>query len=120
MNKDIKQQKTSSISSLKNEELDLTKDKLSIYKCILEDLEITYKKKNHDYGDSVGDTYKKYGDVSFLVRIEHKINRLRSLTVNSKAAKVKDEKVEDTLLDLVNYGILWLVEKALKEDDIVE
>jgi len=67
-----------------------------------------YVKKNTDYGDSVSQTYKDFGLVSFLVRMQDKMNRLKSL---SKAdALVKDEKIEDTLLDLANYSILALIE----------
>lgn len=63
-----------------------------------------YEKKNHDYGDSVEDTYRKYGLVSFLVRMEDKLNRLR--TLSQKEAEVVDEKIEDTLLDLANYAAI--------------
>lgn len=67
-----------------------------------------YVKKNTDYGSSVSDTYKDFGLVSFLVRMQDKMNRLKSL--NKSEALVKDEKIEDTLLDLANYSILALIE----------
>lgn len=72
-----------------------------------------YIKKNNDYGGSVTDTYKKFGIVSFLVRMEDKLNRVHTLTsgVNSK---VSDEKIEDTLFDLANYAMLAILE--LKEE----
>ena len=64
-----------------------------------------YVSKNHDYGNSVEDTYNKYGFVSFLVRLEDKMNRLRSLYKN-KEQFVNDEKIEDTLLDMANYAAI--------------
>lgn len=67
-----------------------------------------YEAKNHDYGDSVHDTYVDFGLVSFLVRMQDKMNRLKKLSNNS--AKVLDEKIEDTLIDLANYSILALIE----------
>ena len=67
-----------------------------------------YVTKNHDYGDSVHDTYLKYGLTSFLVRLEDKLNRVR--TINQKEQLVKDEKIKDTLLDLANYAILAILE----------
>lgn len=67
-----------------------------------------YKTKNNDYGSSVSDTYKKFGIDSYLVRIYDKINRVYTLTRTQ--AKVNDEKIEDTLLDLANYSILALIE----------
>lgn len=84
-----------------------------LFKEITDDLFEVYKMKNNDYGNSVGDTYQRYGDVSFLVRIEDKINRLKSLTVDNKKQQVADEKVEDTIKDLINYGILWYIERLI-------
>lgn len=90
-------------------------NKLGIYQHILRNLEDTYKAKDNDYGNSVGYTYKKYGDVSFLVRITDKFNRMESLTDPEHNITVKDEKLEDTILDLANYCLLWLVEKEYKK-----
>lgn len=67
-----------------------------------------YAKKNHDYGDSVHDTFLKYGLTSFLVRMEDKLNRAR--TLSQKEALVNDEKIRDTLLDLANYAIISVIE----------
>lgn len=87
-------------------------DRLGIYQYILSNLEDTYKKKNSDYGNSVGDTYEKFGDISFLTRITDKYNRMVNLVCNSNnVRKVKDEALEDTILDLANYCLLWLVER---------
>ena len=87
-------------------------DRLGIYQHIINNLEDTYKKKNSDYGNSVGDTYEKFGDISFLTRITDKYNRMVNLVCNSNnVRKVKDEALEDTILDLANYCLLWLVER---------
>lgn len=89
-------------------------DRLDIYEYILNGLEQTYKDKNNDYGNSVADTYEKFGDLSFLVRITDKYNRLLTLCNPNNEQKVKDEKIDDTILDLANYCLLWLVEKEYK------
>jgi hypothetical protein len=90
-------------------------DRLGIYEYILNYLEETYKAKNNDYGNSVADTYDKFGSVSFLVRITDKYNRLMTLCdPNAPEQKVKDEKIDDTILDLANYCLLWLVEREYK------
>lgn len=90
-------------------------NRLDIYQYILNGLEQTYKNKNNDYGNSVADTYEKFGDLSFLVRITDKYNRLLTLcNPNAPEQKVKDEKIDDTILDLANYCLLWLVEKEYK------
>ena len=86
-------------------------NRLGIYQYILSNLEDTYKKKNSDYGNSVGDTYQKFGDISFLTRITDKYNRILSLADKGETGQVKDEALEDTILDLANYCLLWLVER---------
>lgn len=88
-------------------------NKIELHQQILNNMHELYIKKNHDYGDSVHDTYEKYGLVSFLVRMEDKLNRVRNLNkdnVKISDAKVKDEKIEDTLMDLANYAILAIME----------
>ena len=90
-------------------------DRLGIYEYILNHLEETYRDKNNDYGNSVSDTYDKFGCVSFLVRITDKYNRLMTLcNPNAPEQKVKDEKIDDTILDLANYCLLWLVEREYR------
>lgn len=86
---------------------------IDVHKKLLDDMHDLYIKKNADYGNSVHDTYEKYGLVSFLVRMEDKLNRVRNLNkdnVKISDAKVKDEKIEDTLMDLANYAILAIIE----------
>ena len=82
---------------------------------ICKKLNDVYKAKNHDYGDSFGDTYKKLGIISAVTRLSDKMNRLMSLAVLHDA-QVKDEKVEDTLLDMANYAIMTLIELGYEVD----
>ena len=83
-------------------------NKVSRFKQITNEMVNLYERKNSDYGNSIHDTYMKYGAVAYLVRMEDKINRVRSLT-QSNNQKV-DEKIKDTLVDLANYSILMLLE----------
>lgn len=91
------------------------KTKVEKHKEIVDGLNKLYEAKNADYGDSVHDTYMKYGLTSFLVRLEDKLNRVR--TLSKQEAKVKDEKIEDTLLDMANYAILAVLELRGEEED---
>lgn len=92
------------------------KNKIQIHKELLDYLHELYITKNADYGDSVHETFEKYGLTSYLVRIEDKINRARTIT--TKEALVNDEKIEDTLLDLANYAILAAMElKIIREEN---
>ena len=83
------------------------------FKQITDEMVKLYERKNSDYGSSNHDTYMKYGAVAYLVRMEDKINRVRSLVQNNNQ-KVEDEKIHDSLVDLANYSILMLLE--LEED----
>lgn len=70
----------------------------------------TYAAKNHDYGNSFDKSLDKFGIVASIVRMGDKMNRIESLITN-KEAKVNDESIKDTLLDLANYAIMtvmWL------------
>ena len=73
------------------------------------ELSETLIRKNHDYGDSVHDTYMEYGPVSFLVRIADKINRIKQLS-DGVVPSVGNEKLKDTVMDLAGYAILFAAE----------
>lgn len=90
-------------------------NKEELFKEITTEMLNIFIKKNTDYGSSVSDTYRDFGLVSFLVRIQDKLNRLK--TLSKQESLVKDEKVEDTLIDLANYSILALIELKLEEVD---
>jgi hypothetical protein len=75
---------------------------------ICEELNEIYINKNHDYGDSFGETFRKLGIVSAVTRITDKTNRLQSLC--KKEQKVNDESIRDTLMDLANYAIMTIIE----------
>lgn len=61
-------------------------------------------KKNSDYGSS----YKQYGLIGVLVRLQDKINR--ALHISQNGIHVKDESLRDTLIDLHNYAAMALME----------
>lgn len=84
--------------------------KVNRHKEICEKLNEIYKKKNNDYNDSFGKSYKEYGMSMPCIRLEDKLQRLKALTVNNKKQMVNDEGIEDTLMDLANYAIMSLIE----------
>lgn len=84
-------------------------DNLVDHAGICSELTNTYRKKNADYGNSFSRAVEKYGLVSALTRISDKFNRLESLILH-KEQEVKDESVQDTLLDLANYCIMTVME----------
>ncbi len=92
-------------------------NKIRKYDSIIKELRAIYVAKNNDYGSSVTDTYNKFGDVSFMVRITDKINRATTL-LSKNNRQVQDEKLEDTIKDMINYGILWLIEREENVENI--
>lgn len=91
--------------------------KFQKHKELIDSLHELYVTKNSDYGDSVHDTYEKYGLTSFLVRLEDKLNRARTLSRKGTwDRKVLDEKIEDTLLDMANYAILAVIELQMEQE----
>lgn len=87
-------------------------NKIRKHEEICEEIHLMYIKKNADYGDSVGELYAKLGDISFLTRISDKYNRLMNLLC--KDGEVNYESVDDTIMDLANYCIIWMMERDLK------
>ena len=85
---------------------------------IVQSLNELYASKNSDYGDSFGETYRKLGIISALTRISDKYNRLISLaTKPEEERKVKDESIQDTLLDMANYCIMTVIEMEAKKEN---
>ena len=87
---------------------------------LLEDMEFTFGQclqtaiaKNSDYGGSNNDPYANFRNSTIagvkveqgiLVRMSDKMSRIGTLL--QKEAKVKDEAIEDTLMDLINYAAI--------------
>lgn len=94
-------------------------NKILIHETICKELNETYKKKNADYGDSVGELYAKLGDITLLTRISDKYNRLMNLLDPKKEGEVNYESVDDTILDMANYCIIWLMERRLKNSKCI-
>lgn len=87
---------------------------------ICDEIKEVYRKKNADYGDSVGELYDRLGDITILTRISDKYNRLMSLLDPNKVGEPNYESIDDTILDMANYSIIWLMERSLKEESKVK
>lgn len=85
------------------------KNKVNRHFEICKMLNETYRKKNHDYGDSFGKTFSQWGISSAGVRLSDKFNRFCSLA-SGKEQMVNDESIKDTLLDMANYCIMTYME----------
>lgn len=91
-------------------------DNLQQHKQLLQQIHDTYVKKNHDYGDSFSRSFKKYGLVAAMVRMEDKWNRLDNMALGAEQ-KVADETIRDTLLDLAGYCVMTTMELDREKDN---
>ena len=83
------------------------------------------QKKNKDYSGNNDNPFFNYESTEklnvtstekgFLVRMLDKYNRINSF-VEQGVLEVKDEKIEDTLLDLANYSIMMSAYIKHKKD----
>ena len=74
------------------------------FNSLLDQIKDTHEKKNHDYGNSFAKSMDEFGMPAAAIRLSDKLNRFKAL-INSEA-KVKDESIEDTLLDMASYAIM--------------
>lgn len=86
-------------------------DKVQVHLEISTMLNEIYQRKNHDYGDSFAKLRNELPG-AILVRIYDKYSRLKTL-LQGADQKVKDESIDDTLIDLANYCIMELVERKM-------
>lgn len=75
-----------------------------LFNTLLDQIKDTHKKKNHDYGDSFAKSMDEFGMSAAAIRLSDKLNRFKSLI--KREAQVKDESIEDTLLDMAAYAIM--------------
>ena len=76
---------------------------------ILKEMSDVHQRKNSDYGNNFHKRYEKYGFLTALLRLTDKMERLENIYEKGEI-QVKDESVEDTLLDLANYAVMTIVE----------
>lgn len=82
----------------------------SKFESITKEMLELYKIKNKNYGNSFSKQFEEYGLTSVCIRLEDKLNRLKSLNKQGKEANVDDESIRDTLIDLANYSVLAVIE----------
>nr|DAE43561.1 MAG TPA: Nucleotide modification associated domain 1 [Caudoviricetes sp.] len=78
------------------------------FRDITNDMYDTFKAKNRDYGNSFSELFAECGMTYAYGHLSEKLKRVKSLM--SDEAKVKDESMRDSLLDLANYAILTIME----------
>ena len=75
---------------------------------VLNKLYDTYKNKNYDYKNSAEKLLDEYGVQSLRVRLTDKVLRINAFKDN-ETYKVKTESIIDTVMDLINYSLIYLI-----------
>lgn len=87
----------------------MSSSELATHHCrICKELHELYVRKNHDYGDSFHKSFEEWGLTMTAIRLGDKYNRICKLI--KVEAKVNDESIRDTLIDLANYAIMTVME----------
>lgn len=97
-------------------------NKVDMHMDICVEMNKIYEQKNHDYGDSFHATFLEEGMAMARIRLSDKLNRFKQLSRTCWGSgqddrQVKDESIEDTLIDLANYAIMTVMEMRLEKND---
>ena len=100
------------VETFENEYPELSEE----YKRISEEMYEMFARKHMDYGlnnialggDLTNDEDKKFSLTGLAIRLTDKISRLKNLLINGKNY-VKGEGMEDTFIDIANYGKIGLL-----------
>lgn len=79
------------------------------FESVLDEMRDLHAKKNKDYGDAFHKSFEEFGVTACVVRLNDKMERVKSLVKNGKA-EVKDESLMDTLKDMASYAVMLYVE----------
>ena len=97
------------ISDVKDDDQNLVSCKEIEFAKLTKQMLETFKKKNADYGDSTTQTFKEFGLTSYAIRLNDKLNRIKSFCKKGEL-EVRDESVIDTLMDMASYCLLAVID----------
>ncbi len=100
------------VTQFENEYPELSQE----FKIIQDEMYRMFAAKHMDYGlqnislggDLTNENDKKFSLTGLAIRLTDKISRLRNLLTNGKNF-VKGEGMEDTFIDIANYGIIGML-----------
>ena len=103
---------SSAVEKFENEYPELSQE----YKKIGQEMYEMFAAKHLDYGlnnialggDLTNEDDKKFSLTGLAIRLTDKISRLKNLLINEKNY-VKGEGMEDTFIDIANYGIIGML-----------
>ena len=85
------------------------------FESVLDEMKELHAKKDKDYGSAFHKSFEEFGVTAGVVRLNDKMERVKSLVNNGKA-EVKDDSLLDSLKDLGCYAVMLYVELKNKEN----
>jgi len=73
---------------------------------------LAYGKSNITLGSSMEtEKEREFSLLGVSIRLHDKLSRLKNLLINKNDNFVEDESIEDTIIDIANYGVIALMVK---------
>lgn len=85
------------------------------FESVLDEMKELHAKKDKDYGSAFHKSFEEFGVTAGVVRLNDKMERVKSLVKNGKA-EIKDDSLLDSLKDLGCYAVMLYVELKNKEN----
>ena len=76
----------------------------------------TYQRRIHDYGNSYAEARRKI-PCYIAGKLYDKVSQLIALSRNGGTARVRNETIDNALLDLADYALREYVERRVDEAD---
>ena len=71
-------------------------------------------RKSNDYGASYQNLLREFGDVAAVIPLQNKLDRIKNII--RKGGKANNESLQDSVLDLACYAVMYLVGLENRED----
>ena len=88
---------------------------IDTFDSVLDEMKELHAKKDKDYGSAFHKSFEEFGVTAGVVRLNDKMERVKSLVKNGKA-EVKDDSLLDSLKDMACYAVMLYVELKNKKN----
>ena len=106
----MKKQKTAHAPALTPDE----DFRVAVYREIVDDLLDTYQRRIHDYGSTFAEARKKIPCYT-AGELYDKVSRLIALSRDGETARVRNESIDNVLLDLADCALMEYAERRFDE-----
>lgn len=90
--------------------------RIAAYRESIDDMLDAYQRRIHDYGNSYAEARRKIPCYT-AGKLYDKVSRLIALTLDGETARVRNETIDNALLDLADYALREYVERRVDEAD---